>query len=34
MWEFLALALLVAGAYLWVDSLRAREHAVAAGSAA
>jgi hypothetical protein len=34
MWEFLALALLVAGAYLWVDSLRAREHAVAAGRAA
>jgi hypothetical protein len=34
MWEFLALALLIAGAYLWVDSLRAREHAVAAGRAA
>ena len=34
MWELLALALVVAGAYLWVDSLRAREHAVAAGRAA
>lgn len=34
MWELLALALVLAGAYLWVDSLRAREHAVAAGRAA
>ncbi|MDH4325620.1 MAG: DUF3301 domain-containing protein [Betaproteobacteria bacterium] len=34
MWELLALTLVLAGAYLWVDSLRAREHAVAAGRAA
>jgi hypothetical protein len=34
MWELLALALVLAGAYLWVDSLRAREHAIAAGRAA
>jgi hypothetical protein len=34
MWELPALALVLAGAYLWVDSLRAREHAVAAGRAA
>jgi hypothetical protein len=34
MWELLALALVFAGAYLWIDSLRAREHAVAAGRAA
>lgn len=33
-WELLALALVLAGAYLWHDSLRAREHAVAAGRAA
>lgn len=34
MWELLALALALAGACLWIDSLRAREHAVAAGRAA
>jgi Protein of unknown function (DUF3301) len=34
MWELLALALAVAVAYLWIDSLRAREHAIAAGRAA
>lgn len=34
MWELLALALALAGAWLWIDSLRAREHAVAAGRAA
>lgn len=31
MWELAALALVLAGAYLWIDSLRAREHAIAAG---
>ena len=31
MWEIAALVLLLAAAYLWVDSLRARERAVAAG---
>ena len=31
MWELLALAIVLAAGYLWVDSLRAREHAVAAG---
>ena len=31
MWEVLALLLIVAGALLWVDSLRARERAVSAG---
>ena len=31
MWELLALALALAAAYLWFDSLRARERAVAAG---
>ncbi len=30
-WELLALAIVLAGAYLWHDSLRARESAVAAG---
>jgi hypothetical protein len=30
-WELSALALVLAAGYLWVDSLRAREHAVAAG---
>jgi hypothetical protein len=30
-WELAAIALLLAAGYLWVDSLRAREHAVAAG---
>jgi Protein of unknown function (DUF3301) len=34
MWELVALALVLAAGYLWVDSLRAREHAVAAGRAA
>ncbi|MDH3321091.1 MAG: DUF3301 domain-containing protein [Betaproteobacteria bacterium] len=34
MWELLALALALAGAWLWIDSLRAREHAIAAGRAA
>jgi hypothetical protein len=34
MWELLALALALAAAVLWMDSLRAREHAVAAGRAA
>ncbi len=31
MWEVLALALVLVAATLWFDSLRAREHAVAAG---
>jgi hypothetical protein len=30
-WELAAIALLLAAGYLWVDSLRAREHAVTAG---
>jgi len=34
MWEAAALLALVLGALFWVDSLRAREHAVAAGRAA
>jgi len=34
MWELAVLAAALAGAYLWVDSLRAREHALAAGRAA
>ena len=34
MWEALAILLIVAGALLWVDSLRARERAVAAGRSA
>lgn len=34
MWEALALVLIVAGSLFWVDSLRARERAVAAGRAA
>ncbi|HEX9184153.1 MAG TPA: DUF3301 domain-containing protein [Burkholderiales bacterium] len=34
MWELLALALALGGVALWVDSLRAREHAVVAGRAA
>ena len=33
-WELAALALVLAAVYLWIDSLRAREHAVAAGRAA
>jgi len=31
MWEGLALVILAAGAWFWVDSLRARERALAAG---
>ena len=34
MWELAVLAAVLAAATLWVDSLRAREHAVAAGRAA
>lgn len=30
-WELVALAAILAGAWLWRDSLRAREHAVVAG---
>ncbi|MEO8717043.1 MAG: DUF3301 domain-containing protein [Burkholderiales bacterium] len=34
MWELIALAVALAGAWLWIDSLRAREHAITAGRAA
>jgi len=34
MWEAVAIILIVAGALLWADSLRARERAVRAGRAA
>jgi Protein of unknown function (DUF3301) len=34
MWELFALALALGAAWLWIDSLRAREHAIAAGRAA
>jgi len=34
MWEMIAILFLAAGAWLWVDSLRARERAVQAGRAA
>jgi hypothetical protein len=34
MWEAAAIIAIVAGALLWIDSLRARERAVAAGRAA
>jgi len=34
MWELLAVGLVLAAVALWIDSLRAREHAVAAGRAA
>ena len=34
MWETAAIVLILAGAALWVDSLRAREHAVRAGRTA
>ncbi|HYG54705.1 MAG TPA: DUF3301 domain-containing protein [Burkholderiales bacterium] len=34
MWEAAALALLAGGAFLWIDSLRARELAVQAGRSA
>ncbi len=33
-WELLAILALAAGALLWADSLRAREHALRAGRAA
>ncbi|MGH8707347.1 MAG: DUF3301 domain-containing protein [Burkholderiales bacterium] len=33
-WELVALAVILAAAWLWRDSLRAREHAVAVGRAA
>jgi hypothetical protein len=33
-WEFLAFAAFAVLAWLWYDSMRAREHAVAAGQAA
>lgn len=34
MWEAAAILLILAGALLWADSLRAREHAVQAGRSA
>lgn len=34
MWEGLAIALIVAGAFIWADSLRARERALRAGRSA
>ncbi len=34
MWELVVLALIGAAVFLWIDSLRARERAVAAGRAA
>ena len=34
MWEALAIILIVAGLVFWIDSLRARERALAAGRAA
>jgi hypothetical protein len=34
MWEAAAIALIVAGACFWIDSLRARERALAAGRSA
>jgi len=34
MWEALAIILIVAGGFFWVDSLRARERALAAGRGA
>ena len=34
MWEGAAIALIAAGIFLWLDSLRARERAVRAGRAA
>ena len=34
MWEAFALLLLAAGTFLWIDTLRARESALAAGRAA
>jgi hypothetical protein len=34
MWETVAIAVIIVGAFLWADSLRARERAVRAGRAA
>lgn len=34
MWEVLAIALIAAGVFFWLDSLRAREHALEAGRSA
>src|SRR4051812_19068084 len=34
MWEALAILLIVAGAFLWADSLKAREQAIRAGRSA
>ena len=34
MWEGLAIALIVAGAFIWADSLQARERALRAGRSA
>ena len=34
MWEPLAIAMIVAAGYFWIDSLRARERALAAGRGA
>ena len=34
MWEAAAIALLAFGIFLWIDSLRAREHAIEAGRSA
>ena len=34
MWEIAALLLIIAGTFLWLDSLRARERAVNAGKSA
>jgi hypothetical protein len=34
MWETAAIALIVAGLYFWIDSLQARERALAAGRSA
>jgi hypothetical protein len=34
MWETAAIVLIIAGIYFWVDSLRARERALAAGRGA
>jgi hypothetical protein len=34
MWEAAAIVLIIAGIYFWIDSLRARERALAAGRSA
>jgi hypothetical protein len=34
MWESAAIVLIIAGLYFWIDSLRARERALAAGRSA